>query len=94
MTTRRLAGILAADVVGFSALMGQIRGRHSRSHQSLRREMIDPKVTSVSPPCEQSIETVHDGVPNSHGAIVALVGRFLNRSLSGIRAAPRLSSTG
>jgi adenylate cyclase len=44
MTTRRLAAILAADVVGFSALMGQDEEGTLARIKSLRREVIEPKV--------------------------------------------------
>ena len=45
MTTRRLAAILAADVVGFSSLMGQDEEGTLARIKSLRREVIEPKVT-------------------------------------------------
>jgi adenylate cyclase len=41
---RRLAAILAADVVGFSALMGRDEEGTLAQVKSLRREVIDPKV--------------------------------------------------
>ena len=44
MTTRRLAAILAADVVGFSALMGRDEEGTLDRIKWLRREVIDPKV--------------------------------------------------
>ena len=44
MTTRRLAAIFAADVVGFSSLMGQDEEGTLARIKSLRREVIDPKV--------------------------------------------------
>src|SRR5919107_2124132 len=44
MTTRRLAAILAADVVGFSSLMGQDEEGTLARIKSLRREVIEPKV--------------------------------------------------
>jgi adenylate cyclase len=44
MTTRRLAAILAADVVGFSALMGNDEEGTLARIKSLRREVIEPKV--------------------------------------------------
>ncbi len=44
MTTRRLAAILAADVVGFSALMEQDEEGTLARIKSLRREVIDPNV--------------------------------------------------
>jgi adenylate cyclase len=44
MTTRRLAAILAADVVGFSSLMGQDDEGTLAKIKSLRRDLIEPKV--------------------------------------------------
>ena len=44
MTTRRLAAILAADVVGFSSLMGQDEEATLARIKDLRREVIEPKV--------------------------------------------------
>ena len=44
MTTRRLAAILAADVVGFSRLMGRDEEGTLARIMSLRREVIEPKV--------------------------------------------------
>ena len=44
MTTRRLAAILAADVVGFSSLMGQDEEGTLARIKSLRREVIEPKL--------------------------------------------------
>jgi hypothetical protein len=44
MTTRRLAAILAADVVGFSAMMEKDEEVTLAQVKSLRREVIEPKV--------------------------------------------------
>ena len=44
MTTRRLAAILAADVVGFSSLMGQDEEGTLARIKQLRREVVEPKV--------------------------------------------------
>lgn len=44
MTTRRLAAILAADVVGFSSFMGKDEEGTLARIMSLRREVIEPKV--------------------------------------------------
>lgn len=44
MTTRRLAAILAADVVGFSSLMGRDEEGTLARIKDLRREVIEPKV--------------------------------------------------
>jgi adenylate cyclase len=46
--TRRLAGILAADVAGYSRLMGaDEEGTHERL-KAHRRELIDPKIRQHS----------------------------------------------
>ena len=43
-STRRLAAILAADVAGYSRLMGQDEeGTHARLRAHLR-ELVDPKI--------------------------------------------------
>jgi adenylate cyclase len=44
MTTRRLAAILAADVVGFSTLMSSDEEGTLSRIKSLRRDVIEPKV--------------------------------------------------
>jgi adenylate cyclase len=44
MTTRRLAAILAADVVGFSSPMGKDEEGTPARIKDLRREMIQPEV--------------------------------------------------
>jgi TolB-like protein/class 3 adenylate cyclase len=44
MTTRRLAAILAADIVGFSRLMGQDEEGTLARIKQLRREVVEPKV--------------------------------------------------
>jgi adenylate cyclase len=46
MTTRRLAAIFAADVVGFSSLMGRDEEGTLASMTRLRQEVIEPKVAS------------------------------------------------
>ena len=42
MTTRRLAAILAADVVGFSAMMERDEEGTAARIRALRREVIEP----------------------------------------------------
>ena len=43
-TTRRLAAILAADVAGYSRLIGADEGGTLERLKALRRELIDPKI--------------------------------------------------
>ena len=42
---RRLAGILAADVVGYSRLMGEDETGTLERLKSLRRELVQPRIT-------------------------------------------------
>jgi len=42
--TRRLAAILAADVAGYSRLIGADEGGTLERLKALRRELIDPKI--------------------------------------------------
>jgi adenylate cyclase len=42
--TRRLAAVLAADVVGYSRLMGSDEEGTLERLKALRRELLDPKV--------------------------------------------------
>jgi adenylate cyclase len=44
VTTRRLAGILAADVAGYSRLMGIDEEGTLERLKAHRRELIDPKI--------------------------------------------------
>src|SRR5215471_11251650 len=43
--TRRLAAILAADVAGYSRLMGADEERTLERLKALRRELVDPKIS-------------------------------------------------
>src|SRR6266446_6964472 len=44
--TRRLAAILAADVAGYSRLMGADEGGTLERLKALRRELLDPKIAA------------------------------------------------
>lgn len=44
MSTRRLAAILAADIVGYSRLMGADEEGTLERLKTHRRELIDPKI--------------------------------------------------
>src|SRR5687768_2104883 len=44
-TQRRLAAILAADVVGYSRLMGEDEAGTLAALKALRTELVDPKIT-------------------------------------------------
>jgi adenylate cyclase len=58
MTTRRLAAILAADMVGYSRLMGADEEGTLTRLQSLRHEVIDPGVTKSG---GRIVKTTGDG---------------------------------
>jgi adenylate cyclase len=46
MTTRRLAAILAADVVGFSSIMEKDEEGTASRIRAIRREVIEPKLSA------------------------------------------------
>ena len=48
---RRLAAILAADVAGYSRLMGADEEGTLERLKAHRRELVDPKISSVPPRC-------------------------------------------
>ena len=45
--TRRLAAFLAADVAGYSRLMGEDEERTLERLKALRRELVDPKIAEL-----------------------------------------------
>jgi class 3 adenylate cyclase len=51
--TRRLAAILAADVAGYSRLMGADEEGTLERLKALRRELLDPKIAEHPRPCAQ-----------------------------------------
>src|SRR5215469_16715388 len=59
MTTRRLAAILAADMVGYSRLVGADEEGTLARLQALRREIIDP---SVSGSGGRVVKSMGDGI--------------------------------
>jgi class 3 adenylate cyclase len=64
-TTRRLAAILAADVAGYSRLMGTDEEGTLGRLKALRRELIDPKL---------------DDAQTLNLELIAAVGRLLSSS--------------
>ena len=73
-STRRLAAILAADVAGYSRLMGQDEeGTHARLQAHLR-ELLDPKVEEHR---GRIVKNIGDGflVEFPSGATLTLVCR-------------------
>src|SRR5215469_10745388 len=66
--TRRLAAILAADVAGYSRLMGaDEEGTHERL-KALRRELLDPKIAEHH---GRIVKTTGDGVLVEFTSVVA-----------------------
>src|SRR5215472_9879230 len=69
-STRRLAAILAADVAGYSRLMGEDEeGTHERL-KAHRRELVDPKIAEHS---GRIVKTTGDGVLAEFASVVDAV---------------------
>jgi adenylate cyclase len=71
---RRLAAILAADVVGYSRLMGEDEAGTRARMRVLRRELIDPAVADHK---GRIVKTTGDGIlielPSVVGAVACAV---------------------
>ena len=68
--TRRLAAILAADLAGYSRLMGaDEEGTHERL-KALRRELLDPKITEHR---GRIVKTTGDGMLVEFASVVDAV---------------------
>jgi class 3 adenylate cyclase len=65
--TRRLAAILAADVAGYSHLMGGGRGRYTPSAEDVRAELIDPTIAAHR---GRLVKTTGDGLLVEFGSVV------------------------
>jgi class 3 adenylate cyclase len=59
---RRLAAILAADVVGYSRLVGADEEGTLARFKALREELIDPAIARHD---GRIVKTMGDGVPNA-----------------------------
>src|SRR5215211_2830485 len=70
MTTRRLAAILAADVVGFSSMMEKDEEGTLRRVKALQREVIEPKVRERG---GRRVKTTGDGFLCEFGSPVEAV---------------------
>jgi adenylate cyclase len=68
--TRRLAAILAADVAGYSRLMGADEEGTLERLQALRRELIDPKITEHH---GRIVKTTGDGLLVEFASVVDAV---------------------
>jgi len=66
-TTRRLAAILAADVAGYSRLMGADEGATLRAPKAIRAELIDPTIASHN---GRLVKTTGDGLLVEFGSVV------------------------
>jgi TolB-like protein len=65
--TRRLAAILAADVAGYSRLIGADEGGTLERLKSLRRELLDPKIAEHK---GRLVKTTGDGLLVEFGSVV------------------------
>jgi adenylate cyclase len=69
-TTRRLAAILAADVAGYSRLMGADEEGTLERLKALRRELLDPKLTEHH---GRIVKTTGDGLLVEFASVVDAV---------------------
>jgi adenylate cyclase len=69
--TRRLAAILAADIAGYSRLMGADEEGTLERLKALRRELIDPKIAEYH---GRIVKTTGDGVLVEFASVVEAVG--------------------
>jgi len=65
--TRRLAAILAADVAGYSRLIGADEGGTLERLRALRRELLDPKITECK---GRLVKTTGDGLLVEFASVV------------------------
>jgi adenylate cyclase len=70
-TQRRLAAILAADVVGYSRLMGQDETGTLTALKTVRNELIDPRVAEQN---GRIFKTTGDGLLVEFPSVVSAVG--------------------
>ena len=68
--TRRLAAILAADVAGYSRLMGEDEGGTLERLRALRRELLDPKIAEHR---GRIVKTTGDGLLVEFSSVVDAV---------------------
>src|SRR5215510_12291632 len=66
-TTRRLAAILAADVAGYSRLIGTDESGTLERLKTLRRELLDPKITQHR---GRLVKTTGDGLLVEFASVV------------------------
>ena len=68
--TRRLAAILAADVAGYSRLIGADEGGTLEGLRALRRELLDPKIAEHR---GRLVKTTGDGLLVEFASVVDAV---------------------
>jgi adenylate cyclase len=66
-TIRRLAAILAADVAGYSRLIGADEGGTLERLRPLRRDLLDPKIAEYR---GRLVKTTGDGLLVEFGSVV------------------------
>jgi adenylate cyclase len=65
--TRRLAAILAADVAGYSRLIGADEGGTLRAFKAIRAELFDPTIEAHN---GRLVKTMDDGFLVEFGSVV------------------------
>jgi adenylate cyclase len=65
--TRRLAAILAADVAGYSRLIGADEGGTLQAFKAIKAELIDPKIAAHN---GRLVKTAGDGFLIEFGSVV------------------------
>ena len=74
--TRRLAAILAADVAGYSRLIGADEGGTLERLKALRRELLDPKIAEHK---GRLVKTTGDGLLVEFGSVVDALRPSISR---------------
>jgi len=97
--TRRLAAILAADVAGYSRLMGADEEGMLERLKALRRELVDPKIAEHRgriPGSSPGTKTTGDGLLVEFASVVDAVRYALavsRRCPSGTRRSARTAAS-
>jgi adenylate cyclase len=65
--TRRLAAILAADVAGYSRLIGADEGGTLQAQKAIRAELVDPTIAAHN---GRLVKTTGDGLLVEFGSVV------------------------
>ena len=83
---RRLAAILAADVAGYSRLMGQDEAGTLARLKALRRELLDPRIAEHK---GRVVKTTGDGLLTEFPSVVLRNPEAHQTLTSGLRLAMR-----